>query len=201
MKNKKAKASSRIRRSLNASPEAAAALAARLAASAQARAEEVESRRHVAQVAATERERGGEVEAVGGDRLTVLSRDGLRWAFRRGVLSAIAYQAGLTFRAAYERANGTGPRSSLAAAELGGGSSFGPGVGATDAQVIARGEVNRALAALGTPLLHPFVVGLAGEGDTLSSSRFVEDPRRVGEVTLPCRIAFDLLARHYGMIR
>jgi hypothetical protein len=38
MKNKKAKATSRIRRSLNASPEAAAALAARLAASAEARA-------------------------------------------------------------------------------------------------------------------------------------------------------------------
>ena len=130
--------------------------------------------------------------------LHVFARDGLMWAMRKGHIGAVHYDAGLRFRAAYEMANGTGVKSCLA--DPGSPSAPGPKSGPTDAMLKARADVKEALSSLGTPLLTAYVQLLAGEGVTLSDPRF-GDPKRVGDHVLPCRVAFDLLARGYGMIR
>lgn len=130
--------------------------------------------------------------------LHVFARDGLMWAMRKGHISAVHYDAGLRFRGDYEKANGTGVKSCLA--DPGSASAFGPKSGPTDAMLRARANVRDAIASLGTPLLSAYVELLAGEGATLSDTRF-GDPKRVGDHVLPCRVAFDLLARGYGMIR
>lgn len=176
--------------------EARALAAAQLA---ERRAEAVDNVRHLEAVAARELERGEAVE-VGkpGERVVLLSRDGLEWMKRKGDLGETHYRAGLRFRADYELANGTGVPSCLAAEGMGGGA-FGPRNGAAQAQIVARGAVEAALKALGTPMLVPYVVGVAGEGRTLAEAAGVE-VKRADEHKLPCRIAFDLLARHYGML-
>lgn len=157
-----------------------------------------EAETHLARVQEAATERGEDAERTQAGPLHVLARDGLMWAMRKGHIGAVHYDAGLRFRAAYETANGTGVKSCLA--DPGSASAFGPKSGPTDAMLRARGEVRDALASLGTPLLTAYVQLLAGEGVTLSDPRF-GDPKRVGDHVLPCRVAFDLLARGYGMIR
>jgi hypothetical protein len=185
---------------LTARQQAVAAMQVRLARMELERAEMVERQRHLSQVEAREAGRGEEVERAATGPLRLISRDGLVWAVRKGVLGARHYEAGLQFRGDYELANGTGVKSCLAGegAVMGG---FGPKAGPSQAMIMARGKIEAALAGLGTPMLQPYVRWVAGEGEMLSGARFVADARRVSEVVLPCRIAFDMLARHYGMIR
>lgn len=141
---------------------------------------------------------GAAVEATQGGAV-LIARDGLVWLLRKAVLSPIHYDAGLRFRGDYELANGTGVLSSLGGE--GSHSAFGPKSGPTDAMLHARGRVLDALKGLGSPLLSPYVKLVAGEGVMLSDPVFSKDPRRVADHHLPCVIAFDILARQYGMIR
>lgn len=194
-------------RTLLASAKAVAALEAHKVALREAeeaerssrRASAVDAAQHVDAVAKAATERGEEVAPrQPGERVVVLSRDGLEWMKRKGDLGESHYRAGLRFRGDYELANGTGVKSCLASEGQVGGT-FGPRNGATQAQILARGAVEAALRALGTPLLRPYVVGVAGEGRTLAEASGCE-VKRADDHKLPCRIAFDLLARHYGMI-
>lgn len=157
-----------------------------------------EAEQHLTRLQVVAVERGEEVARDGAGPLHVFARDGLMWAMRKGHIGAAHYDAGLRFRADYELANGTGVKSCLA--DLSSGATPGPKSGPTDAMLTARRNVKGALASLGTPLLTAYVQLLAGEGVTLSDPRF-GDPKRVGDHVLPCRVAFDLLARGYGMIR
>lgn len=141
---------------------------------------------------------GVAVEPVQGGAV-LIARDGLVWLLRKGVLAAIHYDAGLRFRGDYELANGTGVLSSLGGE--GSHSAFGPKSGPTDAMLHARGRVLEALKGLGSPMLSPYVKLVAGEGVMLSDPVFSKDARRVSDHYLPCAIAFDILARQFGMIR
>jgi hypothetical protein len=194
------------RRRISASAAAAEALQARLDAQARVaaqqaaeRAERVAVVRGVEETVALAAARGEEAQATPAGRVT-LARDGLEWIRRKGWVAQPHYEAGLRFRGDYELANGTGVLSCLADVGAGGGA-FGPKSGPTDAMLAARDRVAGALAALGTPELAPYVTRVAGEGVMLNDTQFVADPRRVSDHVLPCRIALDLLARHYGMIR
>lgn len=143
--------------------------------------------------------RGEEVALTAAGRVAV-ARDGLKWIRDKGYVAQPHYDAGLRFRADYELANGTGVMSCLA--DPGQGGAFEPHkAGPTDRMLLARGKVRDAIAAMGTPELAPYLTRVAGEGVMLNDPLFVKDPRRVSDHVLPCRIAFDLLARHYGMIR
>ena len=143
-------------------------------------------------------ERGEEVKRAACGPLHV-ARDGLVWCRNKATIAPVHYDAGLRFRRDYETANGTGVSSCLA--DPGSHVAFNPHkAGATDAMLLARSEVKAALAALGTPILHGYVQLVAGEGAMLTDQRF-SGPKGAGDHALPCRIAFDLLARHYGMIR
>lgn len=129
----------------------------------------------------------------------IVARDGLLWLERKGKLHPAHVRAGLRFRRDLERADSDGMISCLALESGGGG--YGPKGGATVAMLKARDDVEAALASLTSPMLRPYVVLLAGRGEMLSGPAFVKDPRRADDHLLPCVIALDTLARHYGMIR
>ena len=128
----------------------------------------------------------------------IAARDGLLWLSRKGKLHPAHERAGLRFRKDYERATSDGLGSSLGM-ETGGG--YGPKSGTTSEQLRAREAVNAALASLSSPLLRPYIEQVAGRGEMLNSKAICADERRVGDHLLPCVIALDALARHYGMIR
>lgn len=166
---------------------------------ASARSEAVEGERGLAQAGAVAEARGEEFERVQSGPAHV-ARDGLRWVLRKGYILPMYYDAGLRFRADYECANGTGVNSILGTERTGRG--FDPATsGPTHAMLKARDDVRAALRGLGSPLLHGYITHIAGEGRTLTDPVFGPDPKRASEHFLPCRIAFDMLARHYGMIR
>ena len=98
---------------LSSSARAIEALGLRLAARDAEIAERLDRKRHLEALAEREAGRGQEVEVAATGRLTVISRDGLVWAVRKGVLGALHYEAGLRFRGDYELANGTGVASCL----------------------------------------------------------------------------------------
>lgn len=130
----------------------------------------------------------------------VLARDGLKWLVRKGHLNAAHERAGLRFREDWRTATGSGVVSCLAVEA--GGRAFDPATsGPTQRMLGARDRVQAALRALGTPMLHGYVQHIAGDGAMLSGPEFMADSRRVNDHVLPCVIAFDLLARHYGHIR
>lgn len=137
-----------------------------------------------------EEERGGPV---------VVGRDGLLWLARKDKLHPAHLRAGLKFRDDWSRASSSLP-SSLNMDAIGGGG-FGPKGGVTDSQLRAREAVVEALKALGTPLLHPYVLLVAAEGEMLSGPRFGGSRQKAEAHLHPCIIALDALARHYGMIR
>lgn len=126
-----------------------------------------------------------------------IARDGLVWLRDKRNVPAKYYDAALKFREDYERANGTGVVSCLADQSGSGGGASGP----NDAMLRARDDLKEALAALGSPLLHPYVINVAGEGRMLSDPVFGPDPKRAEQHYIPCVIALDILARHYRMIR
>lgn len=164
------------------------------------RAQRVEGRRHLDKVAAMAEAHGEDVQRSGQTGpLLVLSRDGLRWLFDKAVIERPLYDAGLRFREDYELAMGEGVRSCLADGAGGGG--FGPKSGPTDAALAARDKVRAALFALRQADLVKYVRLIAGDGAMLTEKAFVDDPRRAAEHKIAARIAFELLARHYGMIR
>jgi hypothetical protein len=153
---------------------------------------------HLAQVTMDARARGEDVRRGAAGPLQV-ARDGLIWALRKGTMDPVHYDAGLRFRADYEKANGTGVGSCLA--DPGGRSAFNPHTsGVSQAMLVARDNVKAALADLGTPLLNGYVELVAGEGAMLTDPR-IGGAKHADDHKLPCRIAFDMLARHYGMIR
>lgn len=160
----------------------------------------VEGRRGLDQARAVAAAKGEEVTERQGGPIEV-ARDGLKWVRDKGTVAQPHYEAGLVFRADYELANGTGVRSCLADVGGAGAGAFGPKAGPTAQMLAARDRVAKALKALGTPELHGYVTLVAGEGVMLSDPRFSRDPRHVSHHHLPIRIALDLLARHYGMIR
>lgn len=159
------------------------------------RAERHDAETHLARTEQDAQARGEEAERTQAGPLVIV-RDGLVWALRKGTIDPVHYDAGLRFRKDYETANGTGVKSCLA--DPGFGGAFGPKSGPTDNMLRARGLVRDALAGLGSPMLHGYVQLVAGEGCLLSDERFAGEARAH---QLPCRIAFDLLARGYGMIR
>lgn len=159
-------------------------------------AEAVAAERAIEQAAQVAQRRGEEAERIGERGALHISRDGLAWLARKGKLHPAHERAGLKFRDDFEVASSAGLVSAL---ELQGGRSSGPKQGATDAQLQARDRVLRALASLGTDMLRPYVVEVAGKGEMLSV--FVKDAKRAEAHVLPCAIALDMLARHYGMIR
>lgn len=159
-------------------------------------AEAVAAERALEQAAKVAERRGEEAERVGERGPLHVARDGLAWLAKKGKLHPAHERAGLKFREDFEVATSSGLVSAL---ELEGGRSSGPKQGATDAQLQARDRVLRALASLGTDMLRPYVVKVAGEGEMLTA--FVKDAKRADAHVLPCAIALDLLARHYGMIR
>jgi hypothetical protein len=128
----------------------------------------------------------------------IAARDGLLWLVRKGKVLPVHERAGLRFRQDYERATSDGLGSSLGM-QAGGG--YGPKSGATEEQIRARQAVKEALASLSSPMLRPYIEEVAGRGEMLSGPVFGGDARRVGDHLLPCVIALDALARHYGMIR
>lgn len=128
----------------------------------------------------------------------IAARDGLLWLVRKGKVLPVHERAGLRFRQDYERATSDGLGSSLGM-QVGGG--YGPKSGATEEQIRARQAVKEALASLSSPLLKPYIEEVAGKGEMLSGPAFGGDARRVSDHLLPCVIALDALARHYGMIR
>ncbi len=144
-------------------------------------------------------EASGEEVARDGKGPVHVARDGLAWTLRKGTIERVHSDAGLRFRADYETANSGGLRSCID--ESTGGRGFSPHTsGPTDAMIAARGRVKAALAALGTPLLEGYVVLVAGEGAMLTDPR-IGGAKGASDHALPCRIAFDMLARHYGMVR
>lgn len=176
---------------------------------AQAVAEQQQREREEAEAAATKRGLGeakaraeakGEEVAEEADGRVVVGRDGLDWLYRKGKLIRPHYEAGLRFRSDFELANGSGMVSCLV---LETGGSFGPKAGATDRQIRAHAAVKEALSveALGSPLLRPYIVYVAGMGEMLSGSRFGGSRQKADAHLHPCVIALDALARHYGMIR
>lgn len=180
----------------------------RMRAEAMAEAEAARAQAEAAEAEATERgliaaERAAKRQGVKVERdeprgPIIAARDGLLWLVRKGKLHPAHERAGLRFRQDYERAMSDGLGSSLGM-EVGGG--YGPKSGATAEQIRARCAVNEALASLGSPMLRPYVEQVAGRGEMLNSKVFCPDERRVGDHLLPCVIALDALARHYGMIR
>jgi hypothetical protein len=136
----------------------------------------------------------GEDVTQDGERVRI-ARDGLAWLRDKRGLPGAYFFAGLRFRADYELANGTGVLSCLND-EKGGG--FASGSGPSDAMLRAKDATQNALAALGTPLLHPYAIHVAGEGRMLTDPVFEGDQR---SHYVPAIVALDLLARHYGMIR
>lgn len=138
--------------------------------------------------------RGEQVEESSG-RVRI-ARDGLVWLRDKRQLPQRYFDAGVKFRTQYELANGSGTTSCLSGVR-GGSSDASP----TDEMMTARNEAETALSALGSPLLHPYVVHVAGEGRMLSDEVFGSDPKRAEQHYIPCVIALDILARHYRMIR
>lgn len=161
-------------------------------------AEAVATRRGIRAAKASAKARGEEVEEDR-DGSVVIGRDGLLWLSRKGKLHPAHLRAGLKFREDFELC-GSSMVSSLGMAGFG-GTGFGPKLGATDAHLEARSSVEAALAALGTPLLHPYVILVAGLGEMLSGPRFGGSRQKAEAHLHPCIIALDALARHYGMIR
>lgn len=153
---------------------------------------------HLDAVAAQAQARGEEVARQGKGPVHI-ARDGLAWALRKGTLDPVHVRAGERFRDDFEVCQGGGLGSCLE--KSGGRGQFSPHTsGPTVEMMAARGRVEAALASLGTPMLHGYVVMVAGEGAMLTDAR-IGGPKGAGDHVLPCRIAFDLLARHYGMIR
>lgn len=195
------------RRVLKAGPVAVATWN-RMRAEAIAEAAEARKAAEDAEAAATERglisvERAAKRHGVKVERPEprgpiIAARDGLLWLVRKGKVLPVHQVAGLRFRQDYERATSDGLGSSLGM-EVGGG--YGPKSGTTDEQIRARAAVKAALSSLGTPMLKPYIEEVAGKGEMLSGPVFGGDARRVGDHLLPCVIALDALARHYGMIR
>jgi hypothetical protein len=176
---------------------------------AQAVAEQQHREREEAEAQATKRGLGeakARAEAKGqevveeADGRLVVGRDGLEWLNRKGKLIRPHYEAGLRFRADFELANGSAMVSCLA---LESGGSYGPKAGATDRQIRAHAAVQAALSvdALGSPLLRPYIVYVAGLGEMLSGERFGGSRQKAEAHLHPCIIALDALARHYQMIR
>jgi hypothetical protein len=160
---------------------------------------------------ATER---GESVHQDGDRVRI-ARDGLAWLRLKRGLPDRYFDAGLKFRGDYETANGTGVVCSL---RDGSPTGFGPRSGPTDIMLEARSNLNAALKALGSPLLKPYAIHVAGEGRMLTDPIFCTfevktdpdddskrekrvDPRRADHHYIAVTVALDILARHYGMIR
>ncbi|MBS0363690.1 MAG: hypothetical protein JSR98_20130 [Proteobacteria bacterium] len=164
-----------------------------------ARAEKLDSQRAVDQAVRVANDRGEDVVRRPSGAAEV-ARDGLKWLFDKGTLFKPHYEAGLRFRGDYELAMGTGVISALADPGALGGS-FGPKSGPTDRMLGGRDRMNAALKALGSPMLIAYVKEIAGEGRMLTDPVFVKRPDQAREHVLPARIAYDLLARHYGMIR
>lgn len=170
------------------------------AAQAAERAERLSSRRHLDAVKARETARGEDVsQAHDAAPVVVLSRDGLEWLYTKGVISRPLHAAGRLFREDFEAATPSLPSCLGADAVNGGG--FGPKSGPTDGALQARDRMVAALFALRQADLVKYVKLIAGEGRMLTDQAFVDDARRVGEHKIPARIAFELLARHYGLIR
>lgn len=195
------------RRVIQAGPAAVAAYQARVReADAVARQQQREreareaevTRRGIKAATATAKAKGEKVEEVAGGPV-VVGRDGLLWLERKGKLHPAHLRAGLKFRQDWSRACSSLP-SSLNMDAIGGGG-FGPKAGVTDSQIRAREAVVEALKALGTPLLHPYVLLVAAEGEMLSGPKFGGTWQKAEHHLHPCIIAFDMLARHYGMIR
>lgn len=162
-------------------------------------AEAAATKRGVSEAKALAKARGEQVaEKEGGP--VMIGRDGLEWLYRKGKLIRPHYEAGLRFRGDFELANGSGMVSCLT---LESGGSFGPKAGATDRQIRARAAVEDALSieALGSPLLRPYILYVAGMGEMLSGNRFGGSRQKAEAHLHPCVIALDALARHYGMIR
>jgi hypothetical protein len=173
-----------------------------------AEAEQARREAEVAEAQATERgliavERAAKRQGVQVERDSprgpiIASRDGLLWLVRKGKVLPVHERAGLRFRQDYERAASDGLGSSLGR-DAGGG--YGPKSGTTEEQLRARQAVKDALASLSSPMLKPYIEEVAGKGEMLSGPAFGGDARRVGDHLLPCVIALDALARHYGMLR
>lgn len=142
--------------------------------------------------------RGEEAEVTKAGLIT-LERDGLMWLLKKRKILPAHYDAGLKFRGDFELANGTGVKSQLA--ELSGVHANPSSAGPTDAMLYARARMREALAALGTPRLHRYANGVAGEGRMLSDPVFTSDPTKAFAHLEPTIIALDLLARHYGMLK
>lgn len=174
---------------------------------AQALAEQQQREREEAEAQATKRgldqvkavaKAKGEAVAEETDGRVVIARDGLDWLYRKGKLIRPHYEAGIRFRKDYELALGSGMVSCLS---LESGGSYGPKAGASDQQIRAAERIDKAMVALGSPLLRPYVIYVAGMGEMLSGDRFGGSRQKAEAHLHPCVIALDFLARHYGMIR
>lgn len=168
----------------------------RRAKAAQDKAEAIEAERAIETAKAAAARQGVAVERDAGRGKVVTARDGLHWQLRKGKIMPFHAEAGLRFRADFELAQGGGLLSCLNVGNGGGSIGGGP----TDAMLRARDRTMSALDALGTPILKPYVIHVAGMGRTLSDPVFGKDPKRADDHALPLTVALDLLARHYGMV-
>lgn len=151
----------------------------------------------IAETATLARGRGEGVEKRASGGLDLTDRDGLMWLLRKRKILVAHYDAGIKFRDDYQLAAGPGMVSCLAERSGGGGQ----GYGASAAMISARGRVKDALSSLGTPELKPYIERVAAEGQMLSEAFAAGDRFKVRDHLIPVRVALDLLARHYGMIR
>lgn len=166
----------------------------------QQRAERLAADRRKGETRRLAEDRGEEVAELASGALHVVSRDGLLWMRDKRQILWSHWEAGMRFREDWAVAGRDGVGSCLGSGGMAPGA-FGPKSGPSDQMLLARDKVKAAFAALRTPMLEVYVVGVAAEGRMLTDPLFGKDFRRSAEHLLPCRIAMDLLARHYGMIR
>jgi hypothetical protein len=133
------------------------------------------------------------------DRLWVtvnLAESPLAWLVRRGMVTAVQFEAGERLRCDFMRA-GQAPRVTMRWDPVPAGQRSGTGVDPTTSQISARQRFDAAITAVG-PGLNDVLWRVVCMGDGLETAeRALGWPSRAGKLVL--LLALDRLAAHYGM--